>query len=135
MKKRGQVSVELVLTVAFALLIITPLVIILYGHTTNSKQEIDNNQAGLIARKITDSADSVYYLGYPSAVTLKVYMPEHISVINISGREITIEFVSGVEATSVAVVNLTGYLSPSSGVRHIKISALENMVNISEDVN
>lgn len=135
MKKRGQVSIELVLTVAFAVLIITPLIILLYGHTTSTYQEVNTNQAGLIVRKITDAADSVYYLGYPSMITLKVYMPDGIAMINISGRVAIFTLDSGSDVVSIASVNLTGYLSPGPGLRYIKISALENVVNITEDVD
>ncbi|MCK5283735.1 MAG: hypothetical protein KAK00_10120 [Nanoarchaeota archaeon] len=135
MKKRGQVSIEFVITVGFALLMIIPLTIVLYEHITKTNEGIYNNQAGLIARKIADSANSVYYIGHPTTKTLDVYMPEHIDLINITGREIIFKLSTGQEIVSMSNVNLTGSLLPASGRRRIKISALENMVNISEDAS
>lgn len=135
MKKRGQISIELVITIGFALLIIIPLTLLLYEYTIQRNQEINSNQAGLIARKITDAADSVYYIGYPTTKSLKIYMPEDIESINISGRTIIFRLTTGLEEVSVANINLTGYISPTSGRKHLIVSALEYMVNISEDVN
>jgi hypothetical protein len=140
MKKRGQVSIEFVITVGFALLMIIPITIIAYEHISETYYDVNNNQAGLIARKITDNANSVYYLGYPSSVTMKVYMPENIQSINVSGREVIFNLEKGTEVVSAANVNLSGKISPSSGLRYIRISALKyntnnSWVNISEDVS
>ncbi len=134
MKKGGQVSIELVITVGFALLIIIPLTILLYEHTTKTHEEVNYNQANLIARKITDSANSIYYMGHPSATTLKVFMPEYITSINISGREIVFKS-DNMEIVNTANINMSGNLSHQSGLRYIKISAMENYVNISDDGN
>jgi hypothetical protein len=135
MKKRGQISIELVITVGFAFLIIIPLALLLYQHTSQTRDEISNNQAGLIARKITDTANSVYYLGYPSTVTLKVYMPETIETITLNSRSIIFLLQDDIEIVSTANVNLTGNIPARSGLMHIRIAALEDIVNITEDVD
>lgn len=134
MKKRGQVGIEFVITVGFALLILIPLSVLLYEHTAKTYEDVNNNQAGLIVRKVVDNANSVYYLGHPSTVTLKVYMPEDIEVVNITGREITFRLDNGGDVVGIANVNLTGSLSAESGLKYIKIAAMENYVNITEDV-
>jgi len=133
--KKGQVSVEYIITVGFALMIIIPLTILLFEHGTKTQEEININQAGLIARKIADTADSVYYIGYPTETVLKVYMPEHIENISTTGREFVIKFEGGNEIVSLSVVNLTTTLKPRSGLMLIRISALEKLVNITEDVD
>ncbi len=135
MQKRGQISTELVITVGFALLMIIPLTLLLYEHGTKTYDEVNNNQAGLIARKITDTSNDVYYLGYPSAVTLKMFFPEHVSLINITSREIFFTFENNVVVSSAANVNLTGSIKQSSGLRYIRIAAFENYVNISDANN
>ncbi|MBD3163925.1 hypothetical protein GF323_01885 [Candidatus Woesearchaeota archaeon] len=131
-KKRGQISIELVITIAFAFLITALLTVLLYEHSYSSYNDVNNNQAALIARKITDSADSMYYLGYPSSTTLKVYMPENIEYISIYQREVVFRMESGSEIVSTAKTNLTGNLSSSSGLRYIKISAMDNNVKIQD---
>ena len=135
MKKRGQISIELVITVGFALLLIIPLTILLYDHTMRTYENVNNNQAGLIARKITDTANSVYYLGQPTSTTLKVYMPENIASIAINGREIVFLGDDDSEIVSTANINMSGNLSSSSGLRYIVITAFENYVNLSEDAS
>ncbi len=128
-------SIEFVITVGFAMLMIIPLTLLLYEHTTTTYEDVNNNQAGLIARKITDTANAVYFLGQPSTITIKVFMPDDISSINITGRELVMVSETSSEIVSIADINLTGSLSASSGLRFIKISALENQVNISDDVS
>ena len=137
MKKRGQLSIEFVITVGFALLMIIPLTILMYEQMTNAYKDVNGNQAFLIARRITDAANSVYYLGYPSTVTLRVYMPEGIKSINITRTEIAFVMETKSDIVSSAKVNLTGSLTSSSGSKYIKIAAIEltNLVNISEDVS
>ena len=130
---RGQVSMELILTFSFAILIISFLAIVFYEHTVTTNIDINSNQAGLIARKIADTASSVYYLGAPSTVALQVYMPENIKNITMQDREIVFTLDSGSEIIGLAKINLTGTLSPESGLRNIRISALDQKVNISDD--
>ena len=62
-------------------------------------------------------------------------MPEGIDSVNITGRELIFNLDTGSEIVSTSNVNLTGQLSPSSGLKYIKISALANIVNISEDAS
>ncbi len=132
MKKRGQVSIEFVITVGFAFLILIPLAVLLYEHSTKTYVEVNNNQAGLIARKITDAANKVYYLGYPSSMTLKLYFPEKVDSVSIAGKELILHSQSN-DIVSAANINLTGNFSSSSGIKYIRVSALKDMVNITED--
>ena len=135
MKRKSQISMELVITFGFAILLLLPLTVLMYQHTSETYEKVNNNQASLIARKITDSSNSVYYLGYPTTVTLKVYMPSDIRKINITGREVIFTLRNGQEIVSTANMNLTGSLEPHSGLRYIRISALEKKVNITQNVN
>jgi len=132
-KKRGQISIELVITFGFALLMLIPLTILMYEHTTQTQDDIGINQAGLIARKITDTSNSVYYLGYPTSVTLKLYMPERINNISFQKNEIVILMETGQEIVSSANINLTGTISGDSGLMYLKVAAYENIVNITQN--
>ena len=133
MKKRGQISIELVLTFGFALLAIIPLTILLYDHTSEGYEDVNNNQAGVIARRITDTANSIYYMGHPSSTTLKVYLPENIFNISMNGRELVFKLDSGNEIVATANVNLSGEINPSSGIKYIRISAMQQFVNITDE--
>ena len=133
-KKRGQVSVEFVITIGFAFLMLIPIMVIFYEHNIKSNQEVNANQAGLIARKITDTSNSVYYLGHPTALTIKTYMPDGVESISITGKEVVFRLSTGQDVVSISNVNLTGNISTSPGLKNIRISALVNKVNVSEDV-
>ena len=56
MKKGGQFSMEFLFTVGFALVMIIPLMVLFYDHTSSTKEDLDAQQSLLIARKIADSA-------------------------------------------------------------------------------
>jgi uncharacterized protein (UPF0333 family) len=131
--RKAQASMELIISFGFALLVIIPLTALLYEYTNRSHEDVSNNQAGLIARKITDAADSVYYLGHPSTTTIKVFMPEYIESINITEREIVF-YMDKSEIVSTAVVNMSGNISASSGLKFIKISAMPDYVYITDEV-
>lgn len=134
LKKRGQVSVEFVITVGFAMLFIIPLTILLYQYTSQTHEDVSLNQAGLIARTVTDAANEVYYLGHPSTLTVKVFMPEYIEKVNLSGRNIIFTSYTGFDIVSTANVNLTGSVSPNSGLRLIQVTAYDNFVNVTDNV-
>jgi len=86
MEKRGQFATEYLVVVGFILLLVFPLSLIAFEHITSTYEDVNNNQVGIIARKITDGSNSVYYMGYPSAQTVRVYMPAGISSIRVNGR-------------------------------------------------
>jgi hypothetical protein len=131
MKKRGQVSIEFVATVGFAFLMIVPLTILFYEHTTESYDEVNANQAGILAQKIADTADPVYFLGHPSSVTFKANVPDNVKSIRMQGREIIMNMTGGSEVVGLSRINLTGNLTAGSGIRYIRITALDDRVNVS----
>ncbi|MBI3034158.1 hypothetical protein HYY72_03280 [Candidatus Woesearchaeota archaeon] len=131
---KAQVSTEYLIVVSFALLLTIPTIVIFFSQSTDNIEQVNNQQAKQIARKIIDSAESVYYLGKPSATTLKVVMPGGIQKIDITNRMIVItidERAGPTDIIEVSSVNLTGSLSPSSGVMHIRVENIGDMVNIS----
>lgn len=133
MRKSAQVSMEYMMVVGFSLLMIIPIISI-YGIERQSiNNQVNAKQAGNIAKKIVDSAETVYYLGKPAKTTLKVYMPNNVEEIIISNQEIVFKvrfgkLVSDVVGTSQ--VNLTGNLSITHGIQYIDIAADEYVVNI-----
>lgn len=131
--RKSQASMEFIMTVGFALLMIIPLVVILYEQTFLNEKQIYSNQAGLIVRKLTDNADSVFYLGAPATTVLSVYMPNNVKNISLIGKELVFTMADGSDIVSLAVVNLTGNISVGSGPRQIRLTAMPYAVNISDD--
>ena len=106
---------EYLLVTGFALLMITPIFII-YGLEKNSiNQQVTSTQVQNIARKMADAAETVYYLGTPATTTLKIYMPERVQDVTISGNSIDfrINTQGGLSNVSAEThVNLTGTMTP-----------------------
>lgn len=132
MKKRGQLSMEYMLIMSFALLMTIPLLIIFFEQSSSAKDQINSGRAAQIGREIVDNAERVYYLGEPTTTTLKVNMPENINQIMITSRELTLRIETGSGLTDVTIesaVNLTGSLLAAEGIQNIKIqSAGESVV-------
>ncbi len=133
MRKKAQVSMEYMMVVGFSLLMIMPIIAI-YGMERQSiNNQVNAKQAGNIAKKIVDSAETVYYLGKPAKTTLKVYMPSNVERIEINNREIVFKVRVGKLLTDIvgtSQVNMTGNLSTGQGIQYIDIAADNYVVNI-----
>ena len=133
---KSQVSVEYMLIMGFATLMTIPLLLIYYTYTSDSSDSVATSQALQIARKIVDSAESVYYLGKPSQTTIKLNFPDGIVSTNLSNREVVfkMKLQSGVnDIVQVSSVNLSGSLPTSQGIHVITIKAEDNYVQITSN--
>ncbi len=122
--------------VGFATLITIPLLIIYYTYSSDSSDSVASSQALQIARKIGDSAESVYYLGKPSQTTLKLNFPEKIESINLSNKEIVfkIKTKSGItDVVQLSSVNISGSVPTSQGIHIITIKAEDGYVQITSN--
>ena len=131
---KAQLSMEYMAVMGFVLLLTLPLTIIFFEQSTSARDQVNAQKAGQIIREITDTSEQVYYLGEPTAKTIKVSMPDNVKKISIINTEIaiTIETSSGdSDVIGVSAVNLTGNLSTASGIHQIKIQAIGNGVSIS----
>ncbi len=134
MRRRSQVSMEYMLVVGFTLLLIVP-ILVLYGREKEAiNNQVSMRQAENIARKIADSAETVYYIGKPAKTTLKVYMPQRVHSATVANNEIyfTINYGKLLADTPAAYcsVNVTGNISTKPGIQYIEIAADDNVVNI-----
>ena len=135
MVRTGQVSMEYMIVVGFSILMIIPIVAIYGAEKNNISDRVNERQAATIARKITDSAETVYYFGKPTKTTIKVYMPHNVKNIVIGNNYISMIVMIGgtlVEIPpSYSAVNLTGNVTPRTGIQFIEITADDYAVNIS----
>lgn len=133
---KSQVSVEYMFIMGFAALMTIPLLLIYYTYTSDSSDTVATSQALQIARKIVDSAESVYYLGKPSQTTLKLNFPERIYSTNLSNREVffKIKTKNGItDVVEISSVNLTGTLPITQGIHIITVKAEEGYVQVSSN--
>src|SRR3989338_10191933 len=133
--KRGQASIEYLIVAGFVFIVLTILFIVYHEYSQSSRTQLVYNQVDLIGRKIASASEEVFFLGEPTRVRLKIYMPEKISQIDISGKSVVfyVKTTSGISQIEIPVsVNVTGTISRTQGVKYLKIAAQENNVLISE---
>ena len=133
--KRGQVSVEFITIFGFVFLMTIPLIVIFFDQTGSVQDAIAGNHLRNIAIKVTDKAETMYYLGEPSRTTVKTQFPERIEYINITSRIIIFGYRTAKnnlqEILSVSQVNLTGNISTNPGIHYIVIESSGDVVSIS----
>ncbi len=124
--RKGQVAMEYVMIVGFATLIAIPLFLIFNFYTLETRDEVILSQADSIATKIVDSAESVYYIGEPSKITLKIYMPVGVENITIQDGYVVLRASTKGLSTDIVKssdVNITGTLNIVPGMKNINIEA------------
>ena len=127
-KGKGQVSLEFMLIVGFAMLLSIPLIYIFFKQSESLSSEISGTQVDKIASEIRDAADEVYYLGAPSRKTITVYLPREIEAISIYGNSIVFNVSSQgsryeVVKWSAANFSSLSSITPNPGIRKITVEA------------
>lgn len=131
---KSQISVEYLLIIGFVAVITIPLIILYYNYTADSSDEIIVSQVDQIARKIVDTAESVYFLGEPSQNSIRVYIPNHIAGASLDNKEVlfNVSTKTGIsEIVQVSSVDLTGNLPVTQGTYSITLKARTANVEIS----
>ncbi len=134
--KRGQASIEYLIVAGFVFMILTILFVVYYEYDRSSRIQLVYNQVDLIGRKIASSSEEVFFLGEPTRVRLRVYMPEKINQIAIQGKSIVfyVKTPNGISEIEVPVaVNVTGTISTQQGVKYLRVEAQEENVLITEE--
>jgi hypothetical protein len=139
MKKRGQFSVEYLLVVGFALVIILP--IAYYGYATfeQSRDEVAAASVNKIGYEIVNNAKSIYYLGDVSRVTLEMNFPEQLEDIQVItdpglGQELLLIQVADSEFLFPSDVPLNYKFDPDNlnpGIKNVRLQSYGTFVNIS----
>lgn len=132
-KKNAQIGMEYLMIVGFLTFIIIGTLGIAMYHNNTIRDMISSRQVETMANKIVSAAESVFYAGEPSKVTVVSYIPEGISEISISDDTLFVTFQSSSGTNKVSFpsnVPITGTLSTISGLRNIIIEATSNTVTI-----
>ncbi len=121
---KAQVAMEYLIIIGFVAIITIPLVVIFQQHSKQTSEGIASAEIYQISKRISDAAETVYYLGKPSKTTLKVYFPSGIISVSVSNNEIVFRMpVSGQEDEIVmySPVNISGNLTTHEGIHHISV--------------
>jgi len=131
---KAQISMEYLLIMGFVVAAFIPLTMIFYVYTQGSTQEIAAEQLSQIAKDVVDAAESVYYQGTPSQVSMRVYMPSQLQSVTLDGKNIILEYQTPqglAEVIETSAVNISGSLPATKGTYTLTIKAWDEYVNVS----
>lgn len=132
-KKNAQIGMEYLMIIGFLTFVLISTLGIAMYHNNTIRDMILSRQIESMSIKIISSAESVFYAGEPSKVTIVSYIPEGISDISITDDTIFVTFQSSSGNNKVSFpsnVPITGTLSTTSGLRNIIIEATSSHVTI-----
>jgi len=118
------------------MVVLTILVAVQFEQGEEKNTLVVSSQADRIAMTIVDSAEEVYYLGEPAMTTIKIFMPTNVFNVTIFSNYVLfrITTASGIsDIVRYSSVNITGNISNSQGIKHIKIQAKGEYVCIMEE--
>lgn len=137
----AQASMEYVMIAGFVALVIIPTTFLFYSYASDSAEEIDRAQIDKFGNDVVSTAETVYYLGHPSRMTISERLPKNVQSISIDRDPSTGTYLFAIAATSKSgVINLTfptkvrllGEFSQnaiSPGEKSVKIYAGPNLNN------
>lgn len=132
--KRGQASVEYVVLVGFITFVIIGILSLALIYTGSVRDSIRMNQIISYSNKVISSAESVFYAGAPSKITIAVHLPEGIETLEIVDDNLVFTVHTSTGLSRVAFqssVPISGSLDNSQGLRKIQILAQAGSVVLS----
>jgi len=137
--KSGQISVEYLIVIGFITFVVISTLGIALFYSGSIKDRIKATQINNYANKLTSTAESVFYAGYPSKATVTCYLPDNAKDIEVLTNELVITFQtsSGTNKISFAsnvpmLENATAQLTTSQGLKKIQVEAQQTQVLISQ---
>ena len=138
MKKRGQVGVEYMIIVGFVTFAITIVMATSFLYADKIKDGIKLNRAENFAAQVVNSAESVFFAGEPSKMTVRYYLPEGVREIKISEinndtyLHLVVQTSSGqVDIVYRSSVPLSADISVGEGIKKLTLEASDDVLSIS----
>jgi len=132
--KKGQVGLEYLLIVGLVTFVIIAIMLVAMYYSGMSKDLLNVNQIESFGNKVTSTAETVFYYGSPSRVTLTAYLPEGVNSIEIIENSVVITADMQHGSFKMAFesrVPIQGDINSGAGLKKIKLEALEDSVLIS----
>jgi len=132
---KGQIAIEYIIIVGFVLVVINIFLLAYFQYSESSTKEIELLQISKITKKLVNSAENVNAYGVPSKTTLTAYFPNNIQNITFQNGILFIyKSKNGLSYISESsLINITGDISPGSGIKHITIKATSEGAEIMEE--
>ena len=138
MRRGGQASLELMITLAFALLMLIPIIVLVFLQTSSGSEELAVDQAQQSVFRLKNAADVIGAQGPPAKATVNIIVPQRLTSITVGsqsspyiGREIifSVNARGGTsDVVAVTLYNVTGDLSAytKSGTYPVSIEAVDD---------
>jgi len=133
--KKSQISLEYLIIVGFVSFVIIGILGIALIYSGSVKDRIKLTQLENFANKVVTGAESVFYSGEPSKITISAYLPENVEEITISDYSLIFSIQTNSGVTRVmytSKVPVTGIISTNSGLKRIQITAEETRAVITQ---
>ena len=130
----GQASFEAAWVFALLFLVLIPMIFVFQRYAAGLSQEIAAQQVVVIGNNIVASAETVYYLGEPSRLTLyETFPPGILNLTLLGANELVFTLAGSGEVVFLAPVGLQGSFGASAfspGEKRISVEASGSAVNI-----
>lgn len=134
--KRGQISLEYIIVVGFVMFAVIILLGISFFYAASVQDQIKLNQLSTFAEKIIHSAESIYYAGEPSKVTITAFLPKGMQNFDVNSNSLVFTIATSSGQTIIAyesAVPISDFsLTLNEGVKRITITAGDDIVNVAE---
>ena len=137
MGTRGQISLEYLIVVAFVVFAVIVIMGVSLFYTSSAQDQIKISQLSAFANKIVTSAESVYYAGEPSKITISAYLPKGVQDIQIISNSIVFTMVTSSGTTVIAFesnvpLDDSTVFSINEGLKRIVVNAGADRVYVAE---
>lgn len=136
MKTKAQVSMEYLMIVGFAMLLLAPLLILYAQQTNRVTTTIKDAQSVKAADTIIDAVDSVYYMGEGAKRTIKIIMPKGVKSTSINENTLTLIIegeLDDYEINKWTSANMTGSIGTFEGPHNIIITHEGTNINLQDN--
>lgn len=126
---------EYLVIVGFVAVIVIPMILIFYTYADRAEDEIVSNQILKMGLKVSDAAESVYYLGEPSRTRIRAYFPKNIINVSVGDNEIlfVVHTKDGDDHIVVYTpVPIQGSLDTHAGYHNINVRSRGSYVEITD---
>lgn len=134
LKSDGQASMEYLMIMVIAMLILVPLVSVVYSQTAKSRKSMARTALQDSLQGLADSADMVQAQGPPARITRSLHLPSGTSYTNVTENHFVVRVDSSAGPTDYSAktsANLTGELPQTAGSYQVTLQMQEEgLVNV-----
>ncbi len=133
--KRGQAGIEYLIIVGFVSFAVLSVLLLSNYYSGLTKDKLRLNQADSFFIQVINSAETVFFSGEPSRVTISLYLPSGVESILINNELIVVTLRSST-GNNVKVykskVPIQGSITNNEGTKTLTVSAKSDHVEISQ---